>query len=416
MFNRLLIKLSRLAKTDLLYLSRGASWSLVDHFFSSAALLVSSVIFANFLPKETYGSYSFIVSWLTIFSTLAVSGIGEAMLRGVARGNEGDLQWAFNYRLRWGLLASLVSLGFAGYYYFQNNFTFALSFLIVAVFMPLLLASELVPRFFFAKELFKETAIFNTISKTFSLVALLAMLLLTDSLPALMIVYFIPPVIISYLYLALVVKRYQKNNQVSADMKNFALHLTLMQVVGSVSKRIDQLLLFSFVGPAELATYKFALMPSEQLHTFLAIINRLGISRFARRPYQEIYPALGRKMIAYTAVIAIMVVASIIIVPYIYPILFPLYFDSIPYAIILLLPSLLAASALFNTLLFAKRELKYLYLLKIWTHGLRFLAFFLLISNFGVGGAVAAEVTVAVIVALTVFGLFFKERNKWREF
>ena len=62
--------LQRIARTDIRYLTKGLFWFGVQHGTSIVGALATSVVFANVLPKEIYGTYRYILS---IFGILMIA-------------------------------------------------------------------------------------------------------------------------------------------------------------------------------------------------------------------------------------------------------------------------------------------------------------------------------------------------------
>src|SRR3989338_1976898 len=126
----------RYTKTDMVYLASGGFWLTLGQIISSAATFGLAIAFANLLPKETYGTYKFILSIAGILSVLTLPGMMTALTQAVARGFEGSVIPALKLRVRWGMLAGLGNLVVATYYYFNGNTKLTISFLIVAAFLP----------------------------------------------------------------------------------------------------------------------------------------------------------------------------------------------------------------------------------------------------------------------------------------
>src|SRR3989344_2256407 len=297
-------KLTELTGIDLRYMVKGGSWSVVDFIVGNGASLLMAMAFTRLLPKEAYGTYSFVLSWAGIFSTFAISGITGAITRSIAQGFEGDLQRSFKYKMQWGLISSLLSLGFAIYYFTAGNNILAISFGLVAVFLPSYAASTVVSSYFFAKELFKHNTVISIVTRSVAIITMVGTMFLTDSVPIVLLAYFVPDQIISFLFLWWAIKKYQKNRNTSPDMNIFAMHLTAMNIIGGISKRLDSILLFHYIGAAEVAIYRFALIPFEKIQNVLGVSVGITAPRFAKRSYGEIYQSLGRKLIWFNMLFA----------------------------------------------------------------------------------------------------------------
>lgn len=406
-------KLTKITGTDMLYITKGSFWSIVDQIVGNGVSLLSAMAFARFLPQETYGTYSFILSWAGIFSMFAMSGVNEALINSVAQGKEGDLQESIKYKLRWGALSFLGGAGFALYYFINGNSLLSVSFLITAIFLPTYLASNVITGYFFAKELFKYNSILNIFVRGTSLVTMVAAVYFTGSVPIILLAYFIPDTIIKFIFILFAIKRHQSNREISDTSKSFAFHFTVMNVLGGVSKTIDSLMLFHLAGAVQVAVYKFAMLPIEKLSVLVNIVFGVGRPRFAKRSYEEIYQTLNKKLIIFNVVVMGAVAVSFILLPWLYKIFFPQYMDSVGYARILLLPFLLVAPTVIHSIWVAKAEMKRLYKIKIFFSVSRIALFLGLIPAYGIAGAVWTNVIAALLLSAVMLVIYIKDRRRF---
>ena len=59
---KLLRKSEKWTHTDMIYLAKGGFWLTLGQIISSVSSFALAVAFANFLPKEVYGNYKYIIS------------------------------------------------------------------------------------------------------------------------------------------------------------------------------------------------------------------------------------------------------------------------------------------------------------------------------------------------------------------
>ena len=126
-------------KTDMVYFSRGGFWLTAGQMFSSLSAFLLSIAFANLLPKETYGTYKYVLSIASILSIPTLSGMTTSLAQAIASGSDGSFIPAVKARIKWGLLGALASLILASYYFYQADTTLTISFLMAAVFLPFML-------------------------------------------------------------------------------------------------------------------------------------------------------------------------------------------------------------------------------------------------------------------------------------
>src|SRR5690606_7328003 len=86
----------RYTKTDMVYLARGGTWLTLGTIAATALAFISALVFANFLPKDVYGTYSFVLSMAAILAIPTLHGMMTATARAVARGYDGTATKAFS--------------------------------------------------------------------------------------------------------------------------------------------------------------------------------------------------------------------------------------------------------------------------------------------------------------------------------
>ena len=87
-------------KADMLYIAKGGFWVMFGQGMNAILSLGLLVAFANFLPKETYGTYRYILSIAGMLSIFTLTGMNSAVSRSVARGSIGILNQTVNYQLK----------------------------------------------------------------------------------------------------------------------------------------------------------------------------------------------------------------------------------------------------------------------------------------------------------------------------
>ena len=72
---RLLRKSERYFKTDMVYVARGGFWVTAGNIVSALAAFGLAVAYANLLPKESYGTYKYILSLAGIIGAFSLTGL-----------------------------------------------------------------------------------------------------------------------------------------------------------------------------------------------------------------------------------------------------------------------------------------------------------------------------------------------------
>lgn len=389
-------------QTDMVYLAKGGFWLTLGQIISSAAGFLLAIAFANLLPKETYGTYRYVLSLGSILAIPTLSGINTAIVRAVARGYEGSFIPALKTKLRWGILGGLAGLGLAGYYFFQGNTTLTICFLIIAAFLPLMSSFTIYESFWGGKKRFDIQSKYRITTEIFALLALLITLFLTRNLFLILLAYFVSWTFFRFLFLQLTLKKSPPNKKQDPETIPYGKHLTLMSVIGTVAGHLDKILLWHFLGAVPLAIYAFATLPPMQIKEVLKSIGGLALPKFSQRSKQELKNTVRKKVLKLFLLVIPIIVLYIIFAPLVYKIFFPQYLDSVIYSQVYII-FLLAAipGMLLGTSLLAQMRKKELYILRTALPLIQILLLIILLPLYGIWGAIFA----LLITNFSSFGL-----------
>jgi len=395
-------------KTDMVYLAKGGFWFVLNQIVSVVGSLLLAIFFANLLPKETYGSYRYILSVASILTISSLSGMHSAIIRTVARGYEGSFIPAIKTRLKWSLLGSLGSFLLAGYYFINHNTTLTIAFLIVAVFMPFLNSLNLYTSLFNGRRQFKKQNVYLIINNLFSVAVLITALFLTKNLFLIILAYFGSHSFIRFVLLQIALRKTSLNKKQDPNTIPYGKHLSLMGVIETISNHLDKILVWHFLGAVQVAIYSFALILPQKIKGLLEIITPLALPKLSQKPKTELKLTLPKKIFKFFLVIIPVVILYIIIAPFLYKIFFPEYLDSILYSQVLVLTLLYIPITLFGTSLVAKMQTKKLYFLRTSLSLTRIILLLILTPLFGLWGVISA-VLVFQIIAFSLNLFLFKK-------
>lgn len=407
---KFLIWSQKWTKTDMVYLAKGSFWLTLGQIVSNISGLLLSIVFANLLPKEIYGSYRYILSIIPILSIPTLSGIDIAIIRSIARGHEGSYIKAFKTKLHWGVLGGIASLFLSGYYYFINiNYSFAIIFLTLSIFIPLIEPLYLYTSLLTGKKDFKTLTKYNVIIlKLVSLVVMTSTLLLTKNLFFIVFAYILTLVLLRTLFFFLSLKKYKLNKETDPGVMNYGKHLSLMSVLGIIAKNIDKILIFHFLGASQLAIYSFALLPLKKINGPLTELKTLFLPKLSQRNISELKKTIPQKMLKMFILIIPITITYILIVPYFYKIFIPQYSDSIIYAQIIGLTLLFLPRHLMGQTFVAHTMKKALYVTSIFIPILKIFLFLFLLPKYKIFGIILTLIIIEITTTV-MFIFFFKE-------
>lgn len=352
----LLRRLERITKTDNVYLAKNGGLLLITQGVSVLNGFVLYILISHFLSKETYGQYKYLLSLFSLFGLTALTGIEASVERAVAHGHDGAVRAGFRRKFLGGACGSLIALLVAVYYQLHGRSDMAVALVLLAVFAPWIYAANVYITAFTGKKRFSDYTKLN-----------IATTLLSFSVMALAFIYIHDPVLLFLAFLIAssslliayrVAKTTLKNDSVGADTLRFGMHLSKLDILGTLANNIDSVLAFHFLGAASLAVYSFAILPVEQMKGFLKSVQSVAAPKFAITTISDLRQTLGRKLLIFMFGIAILMGIYILLVPAFFDLFFPAYRGSVAYSQIYSLSLIFAMPASLLQILFQSQGLR----------------------------------------------------------
>jgi len=376
-------------KTDMVYIASGSFWSVVGQSAAALTSLALAMIVARYLPKDVYGDYKYVLAAVSLLGVFSLNGLGGSVFRSVALGFDGALKEAFWRNVKWSLLFFLSALGLAVYYFHADNYGLGAGILIGGCVSPFLASANLAQSFLTAKKDFRRTALyFDVIGNVVPVLSLIAAIFFLKTALALVIVYFISNVLVDLYFYVRVYTIYKLDDaREDPTMHSYGKHLSVMGIFTTLAGNLDQILVFHFVGPVQLAIYNYAIAVPDQIKGPLKYLDSMTQARFAVRSDSEIRSGMANKLVLLGMFYTAATVVYFLVAPFIFTILFPNYADAIFYSRIYALSLLIFPLDIASSYLTVKR--------KIWEQ---------YVSN--IGSSIFKIVAMAVgVVWWGVFGL-----------
>jgi O-antigen/teichoic acid export membrane protein len=406
----LLKKLQDFTRTDILYLVRGGFWVGLGYFIQVTIGVVTTIALANFLSKEAFGMYQYVLSAAGILSVLTLSGLGPAITRAVAQGHDGVLRSSVRIKLKWSISIVLASGGLALYYYFNDNMVLSLAFLIVGTFAPFIESFKLYENYLRGKEAFQDGVLLGAWRKPLPLVALLTTLFFTDEVLILVLVYFASNAI-SYLavYWA-VIRKYQPPIETHGETLTLSKHLSVMQIISQIGQHIDKIILWQFLGGAAVASFTIAQLATRYSGGLLNSLSALVLPKVSKRDLSTLKKTLPRKIWIFSVVMAIGTLGYITAAPFLFAIVFPEYPESVILTQLIAVSLVLVPFTNYTHVFTAHKKIKEQYSTGILMVVLYPTLLYLLISPYGVIGAVYALLLTRFAHAILINILFLRTK------
>lgn len=390
LLSHLLIKSEQFTKTDMKQLAKGGFWLTLGQGVATASGLLVTVVLANVLTPEAFGSYKYLLSLYGFVTVFSLSGMAIAVTRATANGKEGTLTYATMLSLLWGLGMSGIALLAGGYYLYQGNVLLGWSLGLISLFAPLMQSLALYAAFVNGKKDYRAYSFFSLSYSIFPPLILVGTAFLTQNVFWLFAVFLLSETIVNGVHYMITLRKYHPNNTVDKAATGYGKHLSLMNIIGGISFQLDKILIWNQLGAAPLALYAIAIAPPQQLRYLNKILSVMTLPRFSTRSIVALRIGMRRKVITLFSVSVILVIAYWVTAPYLYQLLFPKYLDAILYSQIFSLIILFFPAVFFQEALNAHMRKKELYIVQTTIPILKILSLFILLPLFGIWGVFAS--------------------------
>lgn len=399
---QLLRRSEGLFKTDMIYLVKGSFWLNGAQLINALVIFVLAIALANILTQETYGTYKYILSIAGLFGSITLSGLGSALSRAVAKGFEGEFVRSIKLNLKWETMILIAGILGAYYYYLNGNNTLALGLLIIGIFSPLKDSAELYPAYLAGKRDFKSLGLFSAFRAMTTSIWLLGTILLTKNPILIVASYFLIHTIVNSALSLWVLKSKRPNNLLSNETISLAKHTSIMNNLAVFSDTIDNVLIFHYFGPAQLAIYNFSIAIPNQLGGLMKSISTLAMPKFVNQDKSEFQRTMFHKSILVLLFGLGLAILYILIAPFIFRIFFPQYIDSVPYSQVYSIV-LLFSAALPVAFLDAQIAIRQKYIATISSNIFKIVAIFFGLYYFGLWGLIIGRVVSKIYAVSTAF-------------
>ena len=340
----------KLIKIDLFYFAKGGIWLTLGNIFSSLGAFILAIVFANELSKEVYGNYKYILSLFSLLSLASLPGMETAIARSVAKGYEGSFLPAVKSKIKWGLIGTVGALILGFYYFSKGNYLFAIPLFICSIFIPFFDSMGLYDAFLKGKKRFYDSSKYQTITQITSTLVLILAVFFTEKLYFIILAYFLPKTVLRLIFTKKTANSVS-NQSIEPGAISFGKHVSIIRIINSFASNINNVAMFQLLGNKNLATYSFAVAPTEQARGFIGIIDSLLLPKMAvKERWQLSLKLFGLKITPFILSVTIGIIIYIGFAQKFYEIFFPNYIESVKYS------QIYSASLLFtaiNTLFFS---------------------------------------------------------------
>jgi len=344
-------------KTDMVYLTKGNFWQMSGQFLTSGMSLALLLIFANFLPKETYGTYRYILSIAGILSIFTLTGANQAVAQAVSNGNDGVLRWSVKYQLKWHLMQFTAFLILSIYYFLNNNIDLGISFIFLGIISPISSALNTYGAFLDGKKDFKLNNLFSIGGTTLYVIGMILAIMLSGKTILLIATYSIATLLSSVIFYFATLKKYNPPVEKDDGVMKYARELTFIGFMGPIVSQIDKIILSHFWGASALAVYTLSMAIPERAISIIKSWVSIGLPKFSTKTPSEINRVFYLRIFQGMLVGLVCFVGYILLAPYLFKYLIPNYLEGLVYSQIISLSFIFALPNRYVSLLLTSQKL-----------------------------------------------------------
>src|SRR3989344_2213406 len=403
-------RLSRFFGTDMMYVAKSGFWMNANFIVTSVFGLATSILFAHLLSKETYGTYQFI---LAIASTIAVfvpNNMSSAVLRSVARGNEGDLKEATRFQIKWGAVGTIIACGVSIWYLIHSNLGLSISLIVIAVFMPSTYALNTWSAYIQGKKDYKRYFIWNTLGTFISYGGVIAILFISKDYLWLAFANIVFAFITNLILYFITIKKMRPGNKTDPETISYGSHLSIMGIPQGIASQLDALLIFHYIGAPALAVYSFATLFPERLTGGLKFISMIAFPKFSEKSEEDVKGFFHKKIWWLLLFLGIVAGVYALIAPYLFQLLFPSYMSAVPFTRVYSLSFFAIAAGVVHAALMSPKKNRELYISTLVTPFLKTILMIAFMFFWGVWGIIWAQITTTVFQIIFPIYLFKRSR------
>ena len=344
-------------KTDMVYATKGNFWQMSGQMANSIMSIGLLFLFANLLPKETYGTYRYILSLASILSVLTLTGMNQAVSQAVANGREGVFKTSVKYQLKWNIMQLAAFWILSGYYFLNGNVTLSISFFVLGLVSPIIAALNTYSAFLDGKRNFKLNNLFSIAGTAIYVAGMIAAIMLSKESISLVIAYSLATLVSNIIFYFSVLKLYNPGREEAKDTLKYGRELTYIGFMNPIVSQIDKIILSHFWGATALAVYSLSMAVPERAISIIKSWVSIGLPKFASKTPEEINQVFYLRVFQGMGVGLICFIGYILIAPYMFKYLIPTYMEGLLYSQIIAISLITAIPNRYTSLVMTSQKL-----------------------------------------------------------
>lgn len=344
-------------RTDMLYLVKSNYWLNLNFISTSILSFTLSVFFANYLSKETFGLYQFVLSSFSIIATFTLTGMNTVITKHTALGLEGTMQKSIRSQFLYGLIPSLISFFVSAWYFMNNNIELSVSFLLMSISIPIITTFNSFNSFLIGKKMFKKHFTYNFIFNITYYGLMIFIVYKNPNLVWLVFGNYLVTSILNYIFYKKT-KKHVENDNFSKDFNNSAIHQSISNILPSILTTIDYILIYKILGPSTLAIYSIISAIPTRLFGFIRNITASATPKISTQSEENVRNNISQKVLKFILLGTIVGTFYLIVAEPIFNVFFPTYKEYIKLSYLYIIPAILSVTSSFTSTYFILTQSK----------------------------------------------------------
>jgi len=380
--------------------------------FTTGVLMLIGLVVQHFLAKyltiDEYGIYALMFSWIALLSIFSLNSFNTIVTKAAAQKYPRFFKTASKICFLFSLIGSIVFL-IIGFYFQPDLKSF---FIIIAIFFPFYGGINLAEAFFIGSAKFEKWSLFVIISQIIIGIAQILSVYLFKDVSMLLFYTLLSTSLINLiitLYLFSKIKQ-ETDKKKDKELTKYGIELTFITLIGSISTRVQYIILATLTNASTLAIYAVAQIIPERIKTvFKSSLNPLSI-HLASINKEESIKILKKSLLLLILIgIIINISIALLLPPTILLIFGQKYVSSIIYSLALSsLIFLIPFNALFDSIVIYHGYKKFYAKLTIFLNVTQIILFFLLIPKFQIWGIIFSMLSLNFIATIIHLIWMFK--------
>jgi O-antigen/teichoic acid export membrane protein len=405
-------KLSRIFKIDFHYLMRGGSLLSLTQITSAGFGFLLTIAFARFLPQEIYGVYRYILATYALLVITSLPGLDTSLIQTFAKGNHRAFIESIKTKFWYGFIGTGLSILYGIYHLYTGDAQLFWLFTMVGLILPFIECLSLYTGVLNAQKRYGFWAITEVANQFFSTLSLFLTIYFTNNIYLLILAYFVPYIIVRGISTLYALRNFIENNNYDPSYLSYGKAMTWYQIITRGIASLDQMVLFHYMGPAQVAIFSIANAIPTRFQSVLRITGTLAFPKYANYPEEEIAKSLPKKMLIFGFGILIVCISYTVIAPPFFAIFFPKYNESIQYSQLLIFFVVSGMTYPFGAFLNAHKKVTENYLFAILSFSVKVACLTILVPIYGIWGAAWGVVLSSWSTIGATYFLIWKIRNK----